>query len=79
MALALSGQFQFGLALRSLLAASPRLLLWRRLAFVHRALIAAATGGATVVAGGLVDRMQGEQDLCGPTLEAARNPTVAKK
>jgi uncharacterized protein involved in outer membrane biogenesis len=41
--------------------------------------LAAVTGGATVVAGGLVDRMQGEQDLCGPTLEAARNPTVAKK
>jgi hypothetical protein len=41
--------------------------------------LAAATGGATVVAGGFLDRMQGEQDLCGPTLEAARNPTVAKK
>ena len=41
--------------------------------------LAAATGGATVVAGGFLDRMQGEQDLCGPTLETARNPTVAKK
>ena len=41
--------------------------------------LAAATGGATVVAGGLVDRMQGEQDLCGPTLETAKNPIVAKK
>ena len=26
--------------------------------------LAAATGGATVVAGGLVDRMKGEKDLC---------------
>ncbi len=41
--------------------------------------LAAATGGATVVAGGFVDRMQGEQDLCGPTLETARHPIVAKK
>jgi len=41
--------------------------------------LAVATGGATVVAGGFVDRMQGEEDLCGPTLEAAKNPVVAKK
>ena len=41
--------------------------------------LAVATGGATVVAGGFIDRMQGEEDLCGPTLEAARNPVVAKK
>jgi uncharacterized protein involved in outer membrane biogenesis len=40
--------------------------------------LAAATGGATVVAGGFIDRMQGEQDLCAPTLEAARNP-IAKE
>ena len=37
--------------------------------------LAAATGGATVVAGGFFDRMKGEQDLCGPTLAEAKNPT----
>ena len=41
--------------------------------------LAAATGGATVVAGGVIDRMAGEQDLCGETLAQAKNPTVAKK
>ena len=41
--------------------------------------LAAATGGATVVAGGVIDRMAGEKDLCGETLAQAKNPTVAKK
>jgi hypothetical protein len=41
--------------------------------------LAAATGGATVVAGGVFDRMAGEKDLCGETLAAAQNPAVAKK
>ena len=36
--------------------------------------VAAATGGMTVVAGGLIDRMAGEKDMCGKTLTAARNP-----
>ena len=39
---------------------------------------AAATGGMTVVAGGLFDRMAGEKDLCGKTLVAARNPAEQK-
>jgi uncharacterized protein involved in outer membrane biogenesis len=38
--------------------------------------LAAATGGATVVAGGLVDRMAGEKDLCKETLAEAANPPV---
>ena len=41
--------------------------------------LAAATGGATVVAGGVIDRMQGEQDLCAPTLETAKNPNPIPK
>ena len=36
--------------------------------------LAAATGGATVVAGGLVDRAKGEQDICKKTLEEATAP-----
>jgi hypothetical protein len=40
--------------------------------------VAAATGGMTVVAGGLIDRMAGEKDLCGKTLAAARNPAEQK-
>ena len=36
--------------------------------------VAAATGGASVVAGGVVDRMAGEADLCGKTLAAATSP-----
>jgi hypothetical protein len=31
-----------------------------------------------VIAGGAVDRMQGEQDVCAKTLEEAKNPAVAK-
>ena len=41
--------------------------------------LAAATGGATVIAGGVVDRMQGEQDICTKTLEEATNPNPPKK
>jgi len=41
--------------------------------------LAAATGGATVIAGGVVDRMQGEQDICKKTLEEAMNPNAEKK
>jgi hypothetical protein len=33
--------------------------------------LAAATGGATVVAGGLVDRAKGEKDICKMTLAEA--------
>lgn len=40
--------------------------------------VAAATGGMTVVAGGLLDRMAGEKDLCGKTLAVARNPAEQK-
>jgi uncharacterized protein involved in outer membrane biogenesis len=41
--------------------------------------LAAATGGATVVAGGLVDRAKGEQDICKTTLaEATRMVTEAR-
>lgn len=36
--------------------------------------LAAATGGATVVAGGLVDRAKGEQDICKKTLAEATSP-----
>lgn len=36
--------------------------------------MAAATGGATVVAGGLVDRVAGEKDICKKTLEEASSP-----
>jgi uncharacterized protein involved in outer membrane biogenesis len=36
--------------------------------------LAAATGGVTVVAKGAVDRLKGEVDLCGPTLQAAQHP-----
>ncbi|MNC99826.1 hypothetical protein D3C83_182410 [compost metagenome] len=32
---------------------------------------AAASGGMTVLAQGLWDRLRGEQDLCKPTLDAA--------
>ena len=40
--------------------------------------LAAATGGATVVAGGLMDRAKGEQDICKKSLEEATGP-VAKR
>ena len=36
--------------------------------------LAAATGGATVVAGGLYDRMAGEKDICKKTLTEATTP-----
>jgi uncharacterized protein involved in outer membrane biogenesis len=41
--------------------------------------LAAATGGATVVAGGLVDRAKGEQDVCKQTLEEAKNPVTKEE
>jgi len=41
--------------------------------------LAAVIGGATVIAGGVVDRMAGEKDMCGETLAQAKNPTVAGK
>ena len=41
--------------------------------------LAAATGGATVVAGGLVDRAKGEQDICKTTLAEANSPVVKKE
>ena len=41
--------------------------------------LAAATGGATVVAGGAVDRMEGEAGLCGETLAAATHPAPANQ
>jgi uncharacterized protein involved in outer membrane biogenesis len=41
--------------------------------------LAAATGGATVIAGGVVDRMQGEQDICTKTREEAAKPNPPKK
>jgi uncharacterized protein involved in outer membrane biogenesis len=40
--------------------------------------LAAATGGATVVAGGFFDRMKGEKDICKSTLAAATDPVAAK-
>jgi hypothetical protein len=36
--------------------------------------LAAVSGGATVIAKGAVDRMKGEADLCGSTLQAAQHP-----
>ena len=41
--------------------------------------VAAATGGASVVAGGVVDRVAGEADMCGKTLMAATHPAPAQK
>jgi hypothetical protein len=41
--------------------------------------LAAATGGATVIAAGLVDRAKGEQDICKKTLEEATNPVTKKE
>ena len=38
--------------------------------------VAAATGGASVVAGGVVDRVAGEKDMCGKTLVAATGPAA---
>jgi hypothetical protein len=38
--------------------------------------LAAATGGATVVAGGLYDRMAGEKDICKKTLAEAATPAA---
>jgi len=40
--------------------------------------LAAATGGATVVAGGFFDRMKGEKDICKATLAAALDPAAAQ-
>ncbi len=39
---------------------------------------AAATGGLTVVAGGLFDRMAGEKDMCAKTLAVAQSPNKTK-
>ncbi len=41
--------------------------------------LAVATAGATVVAGGIVDRIKGEADLCKTTLEAAHHPSSSGK
>ncbi len=41
--------------------------------------LAVATAGATVVAGGIVDRVKGEADMCKPTLEAAQHPAGGGK
>ena len=41
--------------------------------------LAVATAGATVVAGGIVDRVKGEADMCKPTLEAAQHPASSGK
>jgi AsmA family protein len=41
--------------------------------------LAVATAGATVVAGGIVDRVKGEADMCRPTLEAAQHPASSGK
>ncbi len=41
--------------------------------------LAVATAGATVVAGGLVDRIKGEADMCKTTLEAAQHPASSRK
>jgi uncharacterized protein involved in outer membrane biogenesis len=41
--------------------------------------LAVATAGATVVAGGIVDRVKGEADMCKPTLEAAQHPAGSGK
>jgi hypothetical protein len=40
--------------------------------------LAAATGGATVVAGGFFDRMKGAKDICKETLAEAKTPATAK-
>jgi hypothetical protein len=41
--------------------------------------LAVATAGATVVAGGVVDRVKGEADMCKKTLEAAQHPASGGK
>ncbi len=41
--------------------------------------LAVATAGATVVAGGIVDRVKGEADMCKTTLEAAQRPASSGK
>jgi uncharacterized protein involved in outer membrane biogenesis len=41
--------------------------------------LAVATGGATVVAGGIADRVKGEADMCKTTLEAAQHPAGSGK
>ena len=41
--------------------------------------LAVATAGATVVAGGVVDRIKGEADMCKTTLEAAHHPASSGK
>jgi len=40
--------------------------------------LAAATGGVSVIAKGAVDRVKGEADLCGSTLQAAQHPAQKK-
>jgi uncharacterized protein involved in outer membrane biogenesis len=39
--------------------------------------VAAMTGGLSVVAGGFIDRLKGEANMCGKALESARKPKVA--
>ncbi len=41
--------------------------------------LAVATAGATVVAGGIADRVKGEADMCKTTLEAAQHPASSRK
>ncbi len=41
--------------------------------------LAVATAGATVVAGGIADRVKGEADMCKTTLEAAQHPATGGK
>jgi uncharacterized protein involved in outer membrane biogenesis len=41
--------------------------------------LAVATAGATVVAGGIADRVKGEADMCKTTLEAAQHPASSGK
>ena len=57
--------------------ASPRMGLGAK--GVASGALAAATGGATVIAGGFIDRMKGEKDLCAETLALAKNPPPPEK
>jgi hypothetical protein len=43
---------------------------------VRSGAFAAVTGGLSVLAGGFIDRLKGEADMCGKALEAARQPQV---
>jgi uncharacterized protein involved in outer membrane biogenesis len=41
--------------------------------------LAVATGGVTVIAGGIADRVKGEADMCKTTLDAAQHPASSGK